>query len=263
MQGRWVSVGDEGKLAVNEAFQRRYPELRVGDTLRLRVDGRERDWQIVGIFQFTGVDELIAYTNYDYLARVVAETAKTATYRIASTDHSLEFQTQLSRAMDNWFRDRGFKVSSTEAGGSLTRSITEYIGILTAFLVVMALLTAVVGSIGLAGTLSMNVMERTREIGVLRAIGAGDRMILKLVLVEGLLIGGISFIIATLLSFPITAVLSQAISQAIFNAPANFAFTLQGFLVWLGVVLALSTLASLAPARNASRMTIREVLAYE
>lgn len=263
MSGRWIVPGDEGAITVNEAFLRRYPDLKVGDTLRLSVGGRKDDWHVVGIFQFTGVDELIAYTSYDYLGRVLDEPSRTSVFRVESERHNIEYQTALSHALDTRFRAEGFKVSNVEAGGEFTRSAIEYISILTAFLVIMALLTAAVGSIGMAGTLSMNVMERTREIGVLRAIGAHDQVILRLVLVEGLIIGILSFALGAVLSFPITAVLSELISQAIFSAPANFAFTLQGFGVWLGVVLLLSALASLVPARNASRMTIREVLAYE
>jgi putative ABC transport system permease protein len=127
----------------------------------------------------------------------------------------------------------------------------------------MAVMTALVGSIGLAGTMSMNVMERTREIGVMRAIGAHNQIISKLVVVEGLVIGLISFVLGAVLSFPISALLSNAISTTIFNAPADFVLTLRGFLIWLAVVVVLSLLASLLPARSASRLTIREVLAYE
>ena len=207
--------------------------------------------------------DLIAYTNYDYLSTMLNQPNRTSTYRVVASDHSLESQQQLTQTLDALFREKGFQLSNTEAGGAFTKSMTEYIGILTAFLVIMALLTAMVGSIGMAGTLSMNVMERTREIGVLRAIGAHDTVIMRLVLVEGLLIGMISFVFGAILSFPISTLLAEVISQAIFNAPAKFAFTIQGFGIWLGVVLLLSTVASLIPARTASRMTIREVLSYE
>lgn len=263
MQGRWIMPGDENAITVNEAFLRKYPTLKVGDTLRLKFGDRKANWEIVGIFQFTGVKDRIAYTSYDYLSRYLNQPSKTSTYRIVASDHSLEAQAALSQALDVQFREKGYQISNIEAGGAFTKSMTEYIGILTAFLVIMALLTAAVGSIGMAGTLSMNVMERTREIGVLRAIGAHDQVILRLVLVEGLLIGMISFLLGAVLSFPITSVLAEVISQAIFDAPANFAFTLQGFGIWLGVVLLLSVVASMIPARTASRMTIREVLSYE
>ncbi|NIV28059.1 MAG: FtsX-like permease family protein, partial [Anaerolineae bacterium] len=70
---------------------------------------------------------------------------------------------------------------------------TATTNILVAFLLVMAVLIAMVGGLGLMGTMSMNVLERTREIGVMRAIGASDRAILQLVIVEGMLIGVISW----------------------------------------------------------------------
>jgi len=263
LSGRWIEETDQAAITVNEAFLKNYPDLKVGDTLRLKVGNRDARWTIVGVFQFTGVDELIAYANYSYLSNVLSQTGRTATYRIVAEDHSLDSQTQLSKVLDSYFSESGYHVNKVEAGSSFTQSITEYIAILTAFLIVMALLTALVGSIGMAGTLSMNVMERTREIGVLRAIGAYNTVVMKLVLIEGLLIGLISFVLGAALSFPITAVLADVISQAIFGTSASFAFTIQGFAIWFGVMLALSALASFIPARSASKMTIREVLSYE
>jgi len=106
-------------------------------------------------------------------------------------------------------------------------------------------------------------MERTREIGVMRAIGAVDRVIIKSVMIEGVIIGLISFFLAVIFSFPITAMLNRIISLAIFNSPSQFVLNIWGFLIWLGLVLALAALASALPAYNAARLTIREVLAYE
>jgi putative ABC transport system permease protein len=111
--------------------------------------------------------------------------------------------------------------------------------------------------------MGMNVLERTREIGVMRSIGAVDREIMRTVIVEGLVIGSISWLLGALLSFPITYLLSSIISSAIFHSQIAVHFTFTGFLIWLLVVLALSAVASILPARNATRLTIREVLAYE
>jgi len=127
----------------------------------------------------------------------------------------------------------------------------------------MALLTALVGSMGLAGTMGMNVLERTREIGVMRSIGAVDLEIMRTVIVEGVVIGGISWFLGALLSIPITYLLSSIISSAIFDSQIAVHFTYLGFVIWLLVVLVLSAVASVLPARNAARLTIREVLAYE
>jgi putative ABC transport system permease protein len=127
----------------------------------------------------------------------------------------------------------------------------------------MALLTALVGSIGLTGTMGMNVLERTREIGVMRSIGAVDKEIMRTVIVEGMVIGSISWFLGALLSFPFTYLLSYIISVAVFHSPIGVHFTILGFVIWLLVVLVLSAVASVLPARNAARLTIRDVLAYE
>ena len=73
----------------------------------------------------------------------------------------------------------------------------------------------------------------------------------------------ISFGLAILLSIPFTYLLSTIVSLAVFETPIATQFTIEGYAIWLGLVLALSVVASILPARNAARMTIREVLAYE
>jgi putative ABC transport system permease protein len=263
VQGRWLLPGDENAIAINETFLQDVPGLKPGDRLRLKVNGKENDWVVVGVFQFGAMDRRMAYANYDYLSSLLNGRAQASVYRLVTVDHSLSGQQRIALEVDQQLRALGYEVSSVEAGGALAAHTSDLLGILTTVLLVMALLTALVGSIGLAGTMSMNVMERTREIGVLRAIGAHNGIISRLVIVEGWIIGAISFVFAALLSFPISQALSEVISRAIFHGPANFAFTAKGFALWFVVALTLSTVASLMPARNASRLTIREVLAYE
>jgi putative ABC transport system permease protein len=176
---------------------------------------------------------------------------------------TLEEQDALGRTIEAHMVDRGYLVAQTEGGHSLTASAADGLNILTAFLLTMALLTAIVGSIGLAGTMSMNVLERTREIGIIRAIGASDGAVVNMVMVEGVLIGLMSWALGTLLSFPISSLMSNAINMALFGATAEFTFTPLGVILWLVIVLVLSVLASVVPARNAANLTIREVLAYE
>ena len=154
-------------------------------------------------------------------------------------------------------------ISSVEAGLVTREDTSQAINILVIFLLIMALLTAFVGVIGLTGTMGMNVMERTREIGVMRAIGAVDFEIMKSVVIEGLVIGIITWILAIGLSFPISALLLSIISEAMMGSSMDLAFTTQGVFIWLAVVIVLSFVASILPARNAARLTINEVLAYE
>ncbi|MFZ6026336.1 MAG: ABC transporter permease [Chloroflexota bacterium] len=266
LEGRWLIPGDEGAIAVNERFREMFPDLRVGDTLRLKILGKEDDWIVVGFFQLTGKSGgYVAYSTYESLSGVIHQKNRSNIYRITAdrAGLTLEEQKALGRAIQDALEANGYQVAEVEAGESLTETTSSGLNILTAFLMIMALLIALVGSIGLAGTMSMNVLERTREIGIIRAIGASDRAVIDLVMVEGVLIGLMSWVFGTLLSLPISSLMSNAINMALFGVPAEFTFTPLGVILWLMIVLVLSALASVGPARNASRLTIREVLAYE
>jgi putative ABC transport system permease protein len=120
-----------------------------------------------------------------------------------------------------------------------------------------------VGGLGLMGTMGMNILERTREIGVLRSIGAENGAIFRMVVVEGGLIGLISWAFSALVAIPITQFLDRALGERLMTVPIVYVFSYQGLWVWLVVALVLSALASLLPARNAVRLTVQDVLAYE
>ena len=221
---------------------------------------------VAGFFQLAGRSGgYLGYTTYEYLSDLMGTSKQANTYRILAeqSDMSLEDQEALGRIIENRLKSQGYEIAEISAGLSLTEKTGNGLNVLVGFLLVMASLTALVGSIGLTGTMSLNVLERTREIGITRAIGASDRTVMNLVLVEGVLIGLLSWLFGALLSLPISILMSNAINLALFGAPAAFTFTPTGVILWLVVVLLLSVLASVMPARNAARLTIREVLAYE
>ena len=263
VSGRWLQPGDQKAITVSEGILEKFPDLAPGKTIRLKINAHEDEWTVVGIFKFVTQQGIVAYGTYEYISKTTHTTDHSFTYRIVTDKHSPAYQQGMSDRLDKYFRDKGFHVNAARTGQSTLKSASESLDILVTFLLIMALLTAVVGSMGLMGTMGMNVLERTREIGIMRSIGAVDREIMRTVIVEGMVIGGISWLIGALLSFPITYMLSDIVSVAIFKSPIAVHFTYQGFAIWLLLVLALSAVASILPARNAAWLTIREVLAYE
>ena len=263
VDGRWIKKTDIRKFAISESVYDSYPDIQAGDEVLIKINGREEVWEIVGIFKFIGMEGTIAYAPYEYISREQNIANRSASYRVVTWDHTRENQEVLAKDLDLFFRKNGFQVTESTPGLAMMDGASESLDILIAFLLIMAILTAVVGAMGLAGTMSMNVLERTREIGIMRAIGATDLEIIRMVLVEGFLIGIISFGLAMILAIPITHGLSAIVSNATFETPIAVYFTSTGYLIWLGLVIVLSILASVIPARNAARLTIREVLAYE
>lgn len=263
VSGRFIIASDVRQLAISEAILNYFPDLQVGDTLRLKVNGREEAWEVIGIFKFVGREGILAYAPLEYIEQVTNLTGRSFSFRVVTEYHGRAYQDAIAEELDRFFREKGFKVRQAQSGSASLDTAVESLDTLVLFLLVMAILTAIVGSMGLTGTMGMNVLERTREIGIMRAIGADDRAVMRTVIAEGVVIGSISFVLAVIASIPITYGLSWIVSVAIFQTPIHVVFTYLGYAIWLGLVLVLSTVASIVPARSAARLTIREVLAYE
>lgn len=263
VEGRWLRVDDERKMAVSEGLKKSFPGLKAGDYINMRINGKDEVWQVIGFFKFVDQEGLLGYAPYEYISKMNNLANRSFSYRIVMEQHDRSYQDAKAEELDKHMRDLGYKVRLAEAGSASLDTAVESLDILVVFLLIMAILTAVVGSMGLTGTMGMNVLERTREIGITRAIGADDSAVMRTVIAEGVVIGLLSFALAIILSIPFTYLLSTIVSLAIFQTPIDVVFTYFGYAIWLALVLVLSTVASILPARNAARLTIREVLAYE
>jgi putative ABC transport system permease protein len=266
LAGRWIQPGDQASIVVNERFREVFPNLKVGDSLKIKINGEEKKLTVIGFFQMAGKSGgFLAYTTYEYLSSIIQQPHRANAFHVVAQQPniSLEEQKALGTKIETRLKELGYHVSDVEAGRSITSTTASGLNILTGFLLLMAVLIAIVGSIGLAGTMSLNVLERIREIGIIRAIGASDRAVMELVMTEGLLIGGMSWVLGVLLSLPASSIMANAIIYSLFGATADFTFTPIGIGLWLVIVIVLSVSASVGPAKNATNLTIREVLAYE
>ncbi|MGZ6286063.1 MAG: ABC transporter permease [Ktedonobacterales bacterium] len=124
-----------------------------------------------------------------------------------------------------------------------------------------ALIVGVVGILGLANTLSASVLERQREIGILRAMGATGRRVAQVFWVEGLALGGIAWCLGALLGVPLAYAFVQMLWQVVM--PVDLYVDYVAFAVMLAAILSVATVASIAPTWRASRVRVGEMLRYE
>jgi putative ABC transport system permease protein len=129
-------------------------------------------------------------------------------------------------------------------------------------LLALSVIVAIVGAIALMGALSIGVIERTKEIGVLRAIGARSGIILGIFVMEGVLQGMFSWVIAVPISLLASPFAAQAMGKVMFGATLDYSYNWPAVLIWLGIVMVISVLASITPARGATRISVRDSLAY-
>ena len=146
----------------------------------------------MGVFQFLGGQKACVVSNR-YLADALNLRGQATMYRIVTSPHDAATQDRVCDSVTAELKRLGYKATVTSLH-TVIDMMGAVLNTIVMFLAVMALLLAVVGGLGLSGTMSMNVLERTREIGVMRSIGAINKSIFQLVVVEGMLIGVISWL---------------------------------------------------------------------
>jgi putative ABC transport system permease protein len=260
--GRWLLPGDHNAVVVSSGLFLDEPDLDVGGELVLQLDGRERPFKIVGTYVGPSFAAIL-YANYEYVAREIDRVGEADAIMVATTRHDPASAITQSQALEDHYEKIGVRVSTVSTMQNERIEAEAAFDAVIALLIVMAILLALVGGLGLMGTMSINVLERTREIGVLRAIGAPNRSVGLIFVLEGVMIGLLSWLLGALLAIPASQGLNQAVGAALLGSPLRYSYSLPGLFLWLVAVIVLSALASYIPARTASRLTVREVLAYE
>jgi putative ABC transport system permease protein len=265
VQGRWLKPEDAQQVVINEDLLTKEPEVGVGDRIKVKIDGQERELEVVGIVSKHLTGPRI-YMNYNWLTRLTGRRNQVDVVRVLATPGAFSQpveQTTIGQQLEKRFDDAQLSESTSRTRFEIFDTIANAFNILLVVLMLVAAILAVIGGLGLTGAMGLNVLERTREIGVLRAVGASHRSVRQVVVVEGTTVALISWGLSALISYPAGRLLSEAVVQVAFGTQSTFQYSFLGLLVWLGVVVLIGVLASLAPARDAVRLTVREVLNYE
>jgi putative ABC transport system permease protein len=262
--GRWLRADDTIAIVVNRKWAEQ-EGVKLGDVVRLDLGDNipETEWVVVGVNQDLIQKQTGVFVPFDELDRVLKRTDRTYTIEVQYTRHDAESQRRVTNELTNQLAKNDIDVFSTQVLGEIKRQVTSLYQILVTFLLVMSFLIALVGGIGLMGMMSINVLERSKEIGVMRAVGADTRAILKVFWGESMVITLMSFVVAVVLSIPLSLAMSRAVGMAFIQTPLDFQYALHGIGYWFVIVVIVGTLASIAPALNAANLSVRQSLSYE
>jgi putative ABC transport system permease protein len=267
VDGRWLQPGD-GRVIVINADSAEKNGIAVGDVIRLDLGLLgDAEWQVIGTYRIISGADFTTEPIYAPLEAVVAVTKQanrgTVLY-LQTTDPSLAAVTAVTEQLKNQFEGQHMDVALFTTAVKLDERAeidTQFASVVT-ILLSLAGLMALVGGIGLMGALSISVVERTREIGVLRAIGASSPTIMLLFVMEGVLQGLFSWCLAIPLAVVFSKPLANALGQAMTGTNLDFAFHVTAVFIWLVVILVVSAMAAILPARSATRISVRQSLAY-
>jgi putative ABC transport system permease protein len=261
IEGRWLRPDDENALVVSHMLADHEPALAVGNQAVIELNGQATTWKVVGVVRQIGPD--LVYANLGYYVSLTGLQGQTNNVRVVAEDHDADAQATTLQAMEAALLGEGLDVAVANTSQDGRQVLVDHLYIIVTLLMLMAVLVAAVGGLGLASTMSLNVLERRREIGVLRAVGATSLKVLQVVLGEGLFIGLLSWALAILFSLPLTRLIGNVTGRIFIEAPLVIAYSWSGVGLWLGVVLVLTAVASSLPAVSATELPVHQVLAYE
>ena len=259
IEGRWLKPSDDAAVVINQAIA----GLHAGDDLVLRIKGRQVRWRVVGI-----VKELWPIKNVYALPETILRATgqprdMTRDFRIVTRRHDGASQVAASKAIERALDRAGIVVSGIRALDDARQAFADHLVIIKSALILAALLVVLVGGLGLTTTLTLNVIERTREMGILSAIGATPRTIARGVVVEGIVMAILSWCVAVIVAIPITFALDAATGQMFIRSALGFFMSPAAIAGWLLLAVLLAAISSFHPGRRAARLTIREAIAYE
>jgi putative ABC transport system permease protein len=263
--GRWIMPGD-GRAIVLTRDTAQKNHIQVGDIVTLNLGELGKDqWQVIGLYEPVFVGGFTSDTIYAPLDSLYKTTKKynqgTLLY-VRTTSHTAEFITAVTTQLKNMYENHGLNVVQSQTQPDLRKTNDFQFEIVIWMMLSLSVIVALVGGIALMGALSIGVIERTKEIGVLRAVGARSRTILGIFIMEGVLQGLLSWLVAIPISFLAGPAAANALGQAMFGANLDYRYNWLAVGIWLVVILSVSAVASIIPARSATRISIRDSLAY-
>ena len=260
-EGRALGDSAAPEFVVTRQLLDEHPSLAQGGQVELMIGGRRSRWTVVGIVESAGPGAA-AFATRASLARVTGD-ARVSSVVVRTTSRDGARQGEVLQRVRDSLEGDGMAVESSQLMQASRRAIEDHLLMVGDFLLAMAQLTILVGALALASTMSLAVQERTREIGVLRAMGGTPRSIMTMVQAEGLVIVCLSWAIAVPLSLPISVLLGRAFGRILLPVPTSFVPQGGAVAVWLALAVVVSVLACAWPALRATRTPIVAALAYE
>jgi putative ABC transport system permease protein len=263
LAGRWFQPGDSGVVVLSDKAAAA-SNLHVGDSIAFHDDLHSTTWHIIGITRDGNDASLKLGVILAPIEQVNAFRNLPAGYTdgllVRSTSAGPSVVDALATRIDNALSEAGY-AASVQTQAQIVQSNNSQFFIVEALLYAVAVIVALVGAIGLFNALAMSVLERRREIGILRSMGAGGSKVAQVFWTEGIALGVCAWVLGIVVGIPAAYGFVLLLSHLLATIP--FAFDPLSLVWMLAFVLVVATLASIGPAWGAGRMRIAQTLRYE
>jgi putative ABC transport system permease protein len=260
VDGRWLEPADVDAVVLNQAALDFFPGAKVGDMLGWSVRGESFELRLVGVAR-QRLTAALGYVSPRTFADRARPTGATA-YRVQLADHGEDAVARAATAVEQALAAQGIAVRFVLTEAMLRREVDGHYGLLIAALAFIAAMMAVVGAVGLSSTMSIRILERRREIGVLRAVGASPRAVFGAIVTEGVVVGVASWGLAVIVSVPLSSALGAFVGNATGGTPFPPVFAPGPVARCLVAAIVGAALAATPAALRVSRAKLPELLGH-
>ena len=263
IDGRWLDSSNEIEVVLNQQAWNLYNNLAIGSKLKLRIGDKEMTTKLVGVIEqfdeaklYMDVEQYDATFNPDHLINSLM---------FVATNNEYEKVIELKKDIESLIIPSNLNVLNVISQAERVKVIYDHLNIILTTIVMLSFLVLLVSAVGMASATGINIWERTREIGVMRAIGATPKKIYSMFVNEGIIISVLSILIGLLLAYPLSKIAAVFFGDLMLGEEAilQYAFSPAGFWITLVVTLLFGWLASRIPANSAIQIPTHEALSYE
>jgi len=241
-----------GEVVLNQSAKARFPSAKPGDAIELVVGTARVTLRLAGVVKELG--GAAAYVDPSVLNPEPSGDRQWDVIAVVPQGTSRNLATQ-------WAETEGLPLEVFIDAGEFRVGGTEHFALLIVLLTLMGLVTGIVGWLGVSSLLGLAVVERRREFGILRTLGAGPRRLIASLLAEAAVMLALGFGAALLLSIPLGAGLGSFLGNMAQQTPVPVMIDVPAAALWLALSLGGGLLASLVPALAGAKSAIRETLA--
>ncbi|HUS99124.1 MAG TPA: ABC transporter permease [Candidatus Thermoplasmatota archaeon] len=267
--GEFLNEGEQNKIMIGYSIAHDTFDADISVGGRIKINGQK--FFVSGIFGKQGMggvssDSIVLMSSRDFQKLTGQSNISLIYVRVNNVNDAESIATTIQNAINGNHGKKDFATAMTMT--SILKMVQNIIGILQLVLVGIASIALVVASIGIMNTMLTSVMERTREIGIMKAIGATTRDIMSIFIIEGVLMSGVGGSIGIILgvfgSQALTLILGSFMSM---GGGSSFQLvpiiTITSVVLAIAVSLIVGVLSSLYPAWRAARMSPIEAVRYE
>lgn len=269
-KGRKLNKNDKGKVVLGYNYQIKDRIFPRAFELNNKIEIEGKKFRIIGFFEAVGNpqdDSNIYMSEKDIRELYFNSTQEIKGYNWAIAKVDLEnIDRVITEVEKNLRESRGQKEGEedffVESFQDLLKTYTKALDVVIAFVILISLISVIVSSVNTANTMITSVLERTREIGVLKAIGARNREIFKIFLFESSLLGFIGGVLGVLVGWMITYALKNILDSFGWGfLTPHYSTSL--FVTCILFATITGAISGAIPAMQASKIKVVDALRYE